>query len=81
VSVDFCEQALEIGTGEGPFERLCDLAVVLGEGEQPLGERLLRFGDHYRQIAKPFEWTFTRTDLERLLARIDAHEPDLKLAA
>ena len=46
-----------------------------------LGERLLRFGDHYRQIAKPFEWTFTRTDLERLLARIDAHEPDLQLAA
>ena len=46
-----------------------------------LRERLLRFGDHYRQVAKPFEWTFTRTDLERMLARIDAHEPDLQLAA
>ncbi|HUZ15379.1 MAG TPA: IS630 family transposase [Gaiellaceae bacterium] len=46
-----------------------------------LTERLLRFADHYRQIAKPFAWTFTRTDLNRLLARIDAHEPDLKLAA
>lgn len=46
-----------------------------------LTERLLRFADHYRQIARPFEWTFTRTDLERLLARIDTHEPGLKLAA
>ena len=46
-----------------------------------LTERLLRFADHYRQIARPFEWTFTRTDLERLLARIDAHEPQLRLAA
>jgi hypothetical protein len=46
-----------------------------------LSERLLRFGDHYRQIAKPFDWTFTRTDLEQLLARIDSHEPQLRLAA
>jgi hypothetical protein len=46
-----------------------------------LSERLLGFSDHYRQIARPFEWTFTRTDLDRLLARIDAHEPQLTLAA
>ena len=46
-----------------------------------LAERLLRFGEHYRQIARPFEWTFTRADLDRLLARIDAHEPELRLAA
>jgi hypothetical protein len=32
-------------------------------------------------VAVPFDWTFTRTDLERLLAKIDAHEPDLQLAA
>jgi hypothetical protein len=43
--------------------------------------RLLRFADHYRQIARPFEWTFSRADLDRLLARIDAHEPQLRLAA
>lgn len=48
---------------------------------QALSERLLRFGDHYRQIARPFDWTFTRADLDRLLARIDAHTPNLKLAA
>ena len=46
-----------------------------------LTERLLRFGEHYRQIAQPFEWTFTRSDLDRLLARIEAHEPPLALAA
>ncbi len=46
-----------------------------------LSERLLRFGDHYRQIAQPFNWTFTRPDLDRLLARIDADEPRLALAA
>lgn len=46
-----------------------------------LADRLLRFGAHYRQIAKPFQWTFTRADLDHLLAKIDMHEPQLTLAA
>jgi DDE superfamily endonuclease len=46
-----------------------------------LADRLLCFGEHYRQIARPFEWTFTRHDLDRLLARIQPHEPALALAA
>jgi hypothetical protein len=46
-----------------------------------LAERLLKFGKHYRQIARPFEWTFTRQDLNKLLGRIDQHEPQLALAA
>jgi hypothetical protein len=46
-----------------------------------LTERLLRSAEHYRQIARPFDWTFTRSDLEQLLAPIDAHEPQLTLAA
>ncbi len=33
--------------------------------------RLLAFQDHYQQIATPFEWKFTRTDLDRVLARCD----------
>ena len=37
-----------------------------------LAERLLAFGERYRQIARPFDWTFTRADLERVLARVDA---------
>lgn len=48
---------------------------------EALGERLLRFGEHYRQIAQPFEWTFTSADLDRLIARIDAHAADVELAA
>ena len=46
-----------------------------------LGEWLHGFANDYRQIARPFEWTSTRTDLDRLLVRIDAHEPELNLAA
>ena len=37
-----------------------------------LAERLIGFGEHYRQIARPFDWTFTRADLERVLERVDA---------
>jgi hypothetical protein len=48
---------------------------------EQLAIRLLSFGEHYRQIARPFEWTFSRQDLDALLARIDRHEPQLALAA
>ena len=48
---------------------------------EALTDRLLDFGNHYRRIARPFDWTFTRADLDRLLTRINAHTPDLKLAA
>jgi hypothetical protein len=51
------------------------------ESLDALSERLRRFGDHYRQIAQPFEWTFSRADLDRLLARINAHQPKLAVAA
>ena len=43
--------------------------------------RIVAFEDHYRQIAKPFEWTFTRSDLDALLGRFAAREPQLRLAA
>jgi hypothetical protein len=55
---------------------------------EALAERLLAFGGHYRQIATQFEWTFTRSDLERVLARVEAKaardesaEARLRLAA
>jgi hypothetical protein len=48
---------------------------------ETLSERLLAFGTHYRQIARPFDWTFTRSDLERLLARLDEQPPNLAAAA
>jgi hypothetical protein len=46
-----------------------------------LADRLLRFGEHNRQIARPFEWTFTRQDLNALIARIDRPQPQLASAA
>ena len=52
----------------------------LGSLEE-LRARLLTFGEHYRQIARPFDWTFTRDDLDRVLDRIADREPRLRLAA
>ena len=39
------------------------------------------FAEHYRTIGRPFDWTFTRNDLNRFLAKIADREPDLRLAA
>lgn len=33
--------------------------------------RLLDFQGHYEQIAKPFQWSFTRRDLAKMLARLE----------
>jgi hypothetical protein len=44
-------------------------------------ERLLAFQRHYQEIARPFEWTFTRRELDRLLTRLDQRQPALNLAA
>jgi hypothetical protein len=33
-------------------------------------DRLLSFQDHYQQIAQPFDWRFTRTDLANLLSKL-----------
>jgi len=35
-------------------------------------DRLLRFEQHYEQIAKPFQWKFTRQDLAVLMAQLPA---------
>jgi hypothetical protein len=37
-----------------------------------LRRRILDFQGHYERIARPFEWRFTRHDLQRLLHRLDA---------
>ena len=34
-------------------------------------DRLLRFQDHYQAVARPFQWRFTRRDLDTLLAKLD----------
>jgi DDE superfamily endonuclease len=42
---------------------------------------LLAFQDYYQQIATPFRWKFTRSDLDDLLKRLAAHESEPALAA
>lgn len=36
-----------------------------------LAERVLAFQDRYNNNATPFDWTYTRDDLNRFLARLD----------
>jgi hypothetical protein len=46
-----------------------------------LERTLLAFGRRYEQIAQPFEWKFTRKDLQKVLDRLDQRTPELQLAA
>ena len=39
-----------------------------------LEQTLLAFGRRYQQIAKPFEWKFTRRDLDQVLTRLEDHD-------
>ncbi len=38
---------------------------------QALEARLLAFGRRYETIATPFQWKFTRRDLDDILGRVD----------
>ena len=40
-----------------------------------LAQRLTDFEPRYNATARPFDWKFGRTDLDDLLARLDAHRP------
>ena len=40
-----------------------------------LAHHLLAFGRRYEQIAAPFKWKFTRTDLNKLLGQADTPQP------
>jgi hypothetical protein len=42
--------------------------------------RLLAFQRRYEQTAAPFDWRFTRSDLDRLLRRLDQQEQPTKAA-
>jgi DDE superfamily endonuclease len=52
------------------FDNLADVARTLND-----------FEHRWNEIAKPFDWNFTRDDLAALLDRLAAHEPQLQLAA
>jgi hypothetical protein len=45
-----------------------------------VAQRLLDFQAYYEQIARPFEWKFTRTDLQKLVAKLNT-PPAIALAA
>ncbi len=46
-----------------------------------LADRLQRFERHYEIIAKPFEWKFTREDLNKLVQRLDLPAQPLQALA
>jgi len=48
---------------------------------QELETRLLGFQGHYEQVARPFQWKFTRRDLERLLRRVALEDQPAQAAA
>ncbi|HEX3826717.1 MAG TPA: IS630 family transposase [Sporichthyaceae bacterium] len=41
-----------------------------------LAARILAFQDHYNAAAEPFDWTYTRTDLNAFLTRLSERRPD-----
>jgi hypothetical protein len=47
---------------------------------EAVAHRLLEFQSYYEQIAKPFEWNFTRGELQNLVAKLNA-QPTSALAA
>jgi len=48
---------------------------------QALEERILGFQQYYESIAKPFEWKFTKRDLQELLRKIERGKNLFQLAA
>jgi hypothetical protein len=44
-------------------------------------QRLLGFQRYYENIAKPFEWKFTRADLGELMKKLDQQPLPLRTAA
>ena len=45
-----------------------------------VAKRLLEFQAYYEQVAKPFEWKFTRVELHQLMAKLQP-PPERMLAA
>ena len=52
------------------FENLGEVARTLNAFER-----------HWSSVAEPFDWRFTRHDLEKLVERLAAHKPQHRLAA
>jgi hypothetical protein len=48
---------------------------------EALEARILGFQDHYQQVARPFQWKFTRDDLSRLMARLEGPKHQVRVTA
>ena len=48
---------------------------------ETVADRILQFQERYEQIAKPFEWKFTRQDLAKLMSKLPAQSLPLPQAA
>ncbi len=46
-----------------------------------IAARILGFQEHYQQVARPFQWKFTRQDLRRLMARSSSRPHSFQAAA
>lgn len=44
-------------------------------------DRLFRFQEHYEKAARPFQWKFTRHDLNKLLIKLKAQDVPVTKAA
>src|SRR5258708_5977528 len=48
---------------------------------QALEERIIGFQNYYESIAQPFEWKYTRRDLNQMLARMEGFKSDIRKVA
>jgi len=48
---------------------------------EEVANRLARFEKHYEKVATPFQWKFTRKDLDKLLEKLQDHDNALRPAA
>ena len=58
MGIEAGEEALEVGTGEGPLERPGVLPVVVAEAQQPFGERVE--GVRSRSVSTLLRWTIEK---------------------
>lgn len=50
-------------------------------GLEEVEDRLVKFQERYEEIAKPFEWKFTRTDLAKVMEKLQNKPESLALSA
>jgi hypothetical protein len=67
--------------GDGPVTQPSLLTPNDFSSLAEVEDRLLAFQTRYEQTAHPFKWTFTRTDLRELLAKLADHNPQQAIAA